>query len=209
MIPVSHEPLLGNALAINMEIERRFLVDGRGDKPWRNTVDTRRITQYYLDSNDIEFHESVINYREVSLVSISPEEFQILTTADNWVSRMRIQNDCVVFTLKGKKEGIETTELEWVLPSLPDISGLEQHPCVEKIRYCIDAGNGLIWEVDEFEGVLAGLILAEIELEDINQEFSRPEWIGIELTGLKNWSNASLATTLLNAEELKKTLRQQ
>ena len=66
----------------------------------------------------------------------------------------------------------------------------------------------MIWEVDEFEGVLAGLILAEIELEDINQEFDRPEWIGIELTGLKSWSNASLATTLLNAEELKKTLQQ-
>ncbi len=57
-------------------------------------------------------------------------------------------------------------------------------------------------------GVLAGLILAEIELEDINQKFEFPEWIGIELTGLKNWSNASLATTLLNAEELKKTLQQ-
>ena len=199
---------MGNALAINTEIERRFLVDGRGDKPWRNTVDIRQITQYYLDSSDIEFQKSVINYREVALVSISQEEFQILTKADNWVSRMRIQNDSVVFTLKGKKEGIETTELEWVLSGLPNVPGLDEHPCVEKTRYCVDAGNGLVWEVDEFEGVLAGLILAEIELESISQDFDIPQWIGIELTGLKNWSNASLATTLLNAEELKKTLLQ-
>jgi CYTH domain-containing protein len=92
---------------------------------------------------------------------------------------------------------------------MPNVSGLEEHPCVEKTRYCVNAGNGLVWEVDEFEGVLAGLILAEIELEDINQKFDFPEWIGIELTGLKSWSNASLATTLLNAEELKKTLQQQ
>ena len=195
-------------MAINTEIERRFLVDGRGDKPWRNTADIREITQYYLDSSDIEFHESVINYRSVPLVSISKEESHILTKTEHWVSRIRIQNDLVIFTMKGKQKGIATIELEWVLSSVPNISELEQHPCVEKTRYCVNAGNGLIWEVDEFEGVLAGLILAEIELEDINQKFDFPEWIGIELTGLKNWSNASLATTLLNAEELKRTLQQ-
>ncbi len=198
---------MGNALAINTEIERRFLVDGRGDKPWRNAVDIRQITQYYLDSNDIEFHESVINYRSIPLVSISSEEFHILTKLEHWVSRIRMQNDTVILTMKGKQKGIATTELEWVLSCMPNVSDLEKHPCVEKTRYCVNAGNGLVWEVDEFEGVLAGLILAEIELEDINQKFDFPEWIGIELTGLKNWSNASLATTLLNAEELKKTLR--
>ena len=200
---------MGNALAINTEIERRFLVDGRGDKPWRNAVDIRQITQYYLDANDIEFHELAIDYRGVPMVSISTEEFQILMKIEHWVSRIRIQNNTVILTMKGKQEGIVTTELEWVLSSMPNVSGLEEHPCVEKTRYCVNAGNGLVWEVDEFEGVLAGLILAEIELEDINQKFEFPEWIGIELTGLKNWSNASLATTLLNAEELKKTLRQQ
>ncbi len=200
---------MGNALAINTEIERRFLVDGRGDKPWRNAVDIRQITQYYLDSSDIEIHESVINYRSVPLVSISKEESNILTKTEHWVSRIRIQNDVVILTLKGKQQGIATTELEWVLSRLPNVPGLDEHPCVEKTRYCVDAGNGLVWEVDEFEGVLAGLILAEIELEDINQEFERPEWIGIELTGLKNWSNASLSTTLLNADELKRTLLQQ
>lgn len=199
---------MGNALAINTEIERRFLVDGRGDKPWRNTVDIRQITQYYLDSNDIEFHELAIDYRGVPLVSISKEEFHILTKTEHWVSRIRIQNDVVILTLKGKQKGIATIELEWVLSGLPNVHSLDEHPCVEKTRYCVNAGDGLVWEVDEFEGVLAGLILAEIELEDINQKFEFPEWIGIELTGLKNWSNASLATTLLNAEELKKTLQQ-
>lgn len=199
---------MGNALAINTEIERRFLVDGRGDKPWRSAVDIRQITQYYLDSSDIEIHESVINYRSVPLVSISKEESNILTKTEHWVSRIRIQNDTVILTMKGKQKGIATTELEWVLSGLPNVHSLDEHPCVEKTRYCVDAGNGLVWEVDEFEGVLAGLILAEIELEDINQKFEFPEWIGIELTGLKNWSNASLATTLLNAEELKKTLQQ-
>ena len=103
---------MGNALAINTEIERRFLVDGRGDKPWRNAVDIRLITQYYLDSSDIEIHKSVINYRSVPLVSISPEEFHVLTKTEHWVSRIRIQNDTVILTMKGKQKGIATTELE-------------------------------------------------------------------------------------------------
>ena len=118
-----------NTLAINTEIERRFLVDGRGDKPWRNTVDIRHITQYYLDSNDIEFHESVINYRGVSLVSISPQEFQILKKTDHWVSRIRVQNDSVMFTLKGKQLGISTTELEWVLSGLTNVQALMNTLC--------------------------------------------------------------------------------
>ncbi len=81
-----------------------FLVDGRGDKPWRNAVDIRQITQYYLDSSDIEIHESVINYRSVSLVSISKEESNILTKTEHWVSRIRIQNDTAILTMKGKTE---------------------------------------------------------------------------------------------------------
>ena len=129
-------------MAINTEIERRFLVDGRGDKPWRNTADIREITQYYLDSSDIEFHESVINYRSVPLVSISKEESHILTKTEHWVSRIRIQNDLVIFTMKGKQKGIATIELEWVLSSVPNISELEQHPCVEKTRYCVNAISG-------------------------------------------------------------------
>ena len=67
--------------------------------------------------------------------------------------------------------------------------------------------DGNLWEVDEFEENLAGLIIAEIELDNISQSITIPEWVGIELTGLKNWSNASLSKTLLNAIELKNSLR--
>jgi CYTH domain-containing protein len=44
---------------------------------------------------------------------------------------------------------------------------------------------------------LAGLILAEVELSSELQAVELPSWIGIELTGLKNWSNAALADTLM------------
>ena len=57
--------------------------------------------------------------------------------------------------------------------------------------------DGLVWEIDEFEEGLAGLILAEVELSSEQQAVELPSWIGIELTGLKNWSNAALADTLM------------
>ena len=57
--------------------------------------------------------------------------------------------------------------------------------------------DGLVWEIDEFEEGLAGLILAEVELSSEQQAVELPSWIGIELTGLRNWSNAALADTLM------------
>ncbi len=53
----------------------------------------------------------------------------------------------------------------------------------------------MVWEVDEFEGGLAGLILAEIEMPDIDYGVVLPEWLGVELTGLHQWSNSTLALT--------------
>jgi len=57
--------------------------------------------------------------------------------------------------------------------------------------------DGFIWEIDEFEDGLAGLILAEVELPSEQQPVELPSWIGLELTGLRNWSNAALAETLM------------
>ena len=53
----------------------------------------------------------------------------------------------------------------------------------------------MVWEVDEFEGGLAGLVLAEIELPNIDHEVILPEWLGMEITGLHQWSNSTLALT--------------
>ena len=77
----------------------------------------------------------------------------------------------------------------------PNTEGLnlEGLPTVIKTRYLWNGGDGLLWEVDEFEGRLSGLIIAEVELESEDQEVSIPSWVGLELTHLKGWSNAALA----------------
>ena len=188
-----------------IEIERRFLVDGRKDKPWRSE-DSITMTQYYL--SDVIHIDDKIVWNDHILVEEKLEILNITT----WRIRKKIDSNgkqSIILTAKGRRIGATATEFEWELASsLFEVLELEGLPSITKTRFLSTGNDGLLWEVDEFEGVLAGLILAEIELEDINQKFEFPEWIGIELTGLKSWSNASLATTLLNAEELKKTLQQ-
>lgn len=55
---------------------------------------------------------------------------------------------------------------------------------------------GYFWEVDEFLGTHAGLVLAEIELTDPAQPFARPDWLGEEVTGDPRYYNANLASSM-------------
>jgi len=63
---------------------------------------------------------------------------------------------------------------------------------IEKIRYTIDYANKL-WEVDVFEGQNAGLILAEIELNNEDETFLIPNWITQEVSGDIRYYNSYLA----------------
>ena len=65
---------------------------------------------------------------------------------------------------------------------------------IDKIRYKIPY-QGFVWEVDEFLGDNAGLVVAEIELSDEGQAFERPGWIGEEVTGDRRYANSALASS--------------
>jgi adenylate cyclase len=64
-------------------------------------------------------------------------------------------------------------------------------PLVDKTRHFVGHGD-LEWEVDEFHGANSGLVVAEIELDREDQKFSRPAWIGVEVTQLKRYYNVCL-----------------
>ena len=194
-------------MAINTEIERRFLVDGRYEKPWQAAETILDITQHYLDWQSVSVHDNTISIQGIMLTEILSDESVILQSFQDWVSRIRIQNNTVIFTAKRKNPDKTTQELEWELSIQLENLSLSHLPTVKKTRYCWRDNDGNLWEVDEFEDNLAGLIIAEIELDNTSQSITIPEWAGIELTGLKNWSNASLSKTLLNAVELKNSLR--
>ena len=194
-------------MAVNTEIERRFLVDGRYKKPWQAAETILDITQHYLDWQSVSVHDNKISIQGIMLTEILSDESVILQSFQDWVSRIRIQNNTVIFTAKRKNPDNTTQELEWELSIQLENLSLSHLPTVTKTRYCWRDNDGNLWEVDEFEENLAGLIIAEIELDNTSQSITIPEWVGIELTGLKNWSNASLSKTLLNAIELKNSLR--
>ena len=66
------------------------------------------------------------------------------------------------------------------------------HPPIDKVRHDVQHG-GHLWEVDVYSGRHAGLIVAEVELDAIDEHFERPAWIGEDVTEDRRYSNAVLA----------------
>jgi adenylate cyclase len=110
------------------------------------------------------------------------------------IVRVRIEGESAVLTIKGRVVGVTRGEWEYPIP-LNDakafLDGLCERPIIEKKRYRI-AHEGMIWEVDEFLGDNAGLVVAEIELESEDQVFAKPEWVGEEVTHDPRYFNSSL-----------------
>lgn len=110
------------------------------------------------------------------------------------VVRVRIEGDRAVMTIKGKVSGATRGEWEYPLPMEDARVFLDQlceRPIIEKIRYRI-VHEGMTWEVDEFMGENAGLVVAEIELESEGQGFVKPEWVGEEVTEDARYYNSNL-----------------
>lgn len=110
------------------------------------------------------------------------------------VVRVRIEGDLAMLTIKGRSVGASRGEWEYPIP-LTDaeqlLASLCEQPLIEKKRYRI-RHEGMLWEVDEFFGANAGLVVAEIELESEDQQFSRPDWLGAEVTDDARYFNANL-----------------
>ena len=109
--------------------------------------------------------------------------------------RIRISGGAAILAIKGHGEGLARPEFEFPIPATDAEMLFEQcclQPLVEKYRYRIPYA-GLTWEVDEFLGANHGLILAEVELERVDQPVALPSWVGAEVTGDPRYYNAYLA----------------
>ncbi len=117
-----------------------------------------------------------------------------LSTVAERTVRVRVAGDVGYLTIKGATRGATRAEYEYV------ISGDDAHamldnlclrPLIEKTRYTLEY-QGLVWEIDVFEGDNAGLVIAEVELESEEQDIALPDWIGEEVTGDVRYYNANL-----------------
>lgn len=147
-----------------IEIERKFLLK---DDTWRNHINTN---------------------------GILCKQGYILAEKGKTV-RVRVADNNGYVTVKGETAGARRPEYEYSIPvddAEEMISLFCENRIVEKIRYEITHDTNL-WEVDEFLGENTGLVIAEIELEDENQDVHLPEWVGQEVTCDGRFANARLA----------------
>jgi len=117
-----------------------------------------------------------------------------LSTVKERTVRVRTIDDKGFLTIKGITVGATRAEYEYEIPASEANEMLDElceQPIIEKNRYKVPLDD-LIWEIDEFNGVNAGLIVAEVELESEDQEFTKPEWIGEEVSNDPRYFNSNL-----------------
>lgn len=108
--------------------------------------------------------------------------------------RVRLEGEEARLNIKAAVVGSARDEYEYPVP-VDDCRRILDTLCVgrvEKIRHYIER-DGLTWEIDEFLNDNAGLVVAEVELDSVDQVFAKPEWIGRELTDDRRFYNHHLA----------------
>ena len=147
---------------MGIEIERKFLLL---DDSWRTFVNGQtKIVQGYLASTESS--------------SI----------------RVRMQGEVANLNIKSMTIGVSRAEFEYPIPIADAEDMLEnlcKRPTIAKTRHYFKQDTHT-WEIDVFEGDNLGLIVAEIELNEINEEFKRPAWLGKEVSGDERYYNVSL-----------------
>ena len=111
--------------------------------------------------------------------------------------RVRIRDNKAYLTIKGPSDETGMGRLEWeieiALEDALQLMPLCQMGIIDKTRHIVPFG-GHIFEVDEFHGDNQGLIFAEVELSDANEEVELPTWIGDEVTLDRKYYNSNLLT---------------
>lgn len=155
---------------MGIEIERKFLL---ANDDWRAAVqESKPIAQGYL-------------------VGIQA----IRDGATRASVRARISGEQAWLNIKSIELGVSRAEYEYPVP-IADAKSMLDTLCdgvLEKIRHHVDV-DGWLFEIDEFAGSNAGLIVAEIELPTVDASFPRPSWLGREVSELERYYNVHLIT---------------
>jgi adenylate cyclase len=116
-----------------------------------------------------------------------------LSTEPERTVRVRLAGSMGFLTIKGLSHGSRRDEFEYPIPAADAeaLLAMCHRPLIEKYRYRVPHA-GLVWEIDEFLGDNAGLVVAEVELASEEQTISLPAWVGEEVTGDARYYNASL-----------------
>ncbi len=148
---------------MHKEIERKFLVASKAYR--KQATRTYKIKQGYL------------------------------STHKKRTVRVRLQDHKGLLTIKGKSSKSGMSRIEWEkeidLEEAKALFKMCKKNKIKKTRHIVPVANH-IFEVDEFKGKNKGLVLAEIELKTENESFSKPNWLGEEVTQNPKYYNAQL-----------------
>lgn len=118
--------------------------------------------------------------------------------------RVRVEGERGVLNVKSVRLGVQRHEYEYAVPLL-DANEMLDTLCgaiIEKTRHLVPFGAH-VWEIDEFHGDNAGLIVAEIELSAVDEAFARPAWLGSEVTEDARYYNVALVSKPFNTWDCK------
>ena len=119
-----------------------------------------------------------------------------LNTDSERTVRVRIKGDQGFLTIKGKSSNDGLKRFEWERKisntDAKHLLRLCEQSVIDKMRYEIKVENH-IFEVDEFYKNNEGLVIAEIELESVDETFTKPNWLGEEVTGQLKYYNSQLS----------------
>lgn len=119
-----------------------------------------------------------------------------LNTHKERTVRVRISGDFGYLTVKGESNETGTSRFEWekeiTLEDAEALLLLCEEGIIEKTRYKVPKGEH-IFEIDEFYGTNEGLVIAEVELSDEDENYIEPDWLGEEVTGDIKYYNSQLS----------------
>ena len=144
----------------------------------------KEIERKFLVVSD-EYKSSPRKYYKQGYLSVEPDK----------TVRVRVVGDKGYLTVKGRNNGISRAEYEYEIPAADAndmLDNLVKTGVIEKWRY-VCVVDGKVWEVDEFLGDNAGLVVAEIELQSEDEPFTKPAWAGDEVSGDARYYNSSLS----------------
>jgi len=118
--------------------------------------------------------------------------------------RVRLKDDKGVLTIKGLSSNDGLSRFEWEKEiSKNDAKALLEFcekGVIDKLRHEVKVDNH-VFEVDEFFGDNEGLVIAEVELQSEDETFSKPDWLGKEVTGDIKYYNSQLSKQPFNTWE--------
>ena len=148
-----------------LEIERKFLVK-KGGAYKRTAFSSSRIKQGYIP-------------------------------AEGATVRVRVRDDKAFLTIKARSVNGGMTRYEFekeiTLDEADHLLALCRGGMIDKRRWLVKSEDGIhTFEVDEFFGDNEGLVVAEVELSSEDEPYTKPDFIGDEVTGDRRYYNSQL-----------------